>query len=85
MLNFSGSSSKQMLHYIDIHLKDKSVDTAILHVAVNDLLNDNSQSNVYNLMSNIHKIIEKCKRVAVRNIFVSDFVYTIRVSLPILE
>ena len=85
MLNFSGSSSKQMLHYIDIHLKDKSVDTAILHVAVNDLLNDNSQSNVDNLMSNIHKIIEKCKRVGVRNIFVSDFVYTIRVSLPILE
>ena len=63
MLNFSGSSSKQMLHYIDIHLKDKSVDTAILHVAVNDLLNDNSQSNVDNLMLNIHKIIEKCKRV----------------------
>ena len=85
MLNFSGSSSKQMLHYTDIHLKDKSVDTAILHVAVNDLLNDNSQSNVDNLMSNIHKIIEKCKRVGVRNIFVSDFVYTIRVSLPILE
>ena len=74
-----------MLHYIDIHLKDKSVDTAILYVAVNDLLNDNSQSNVDNLMLNIHKVIEKCKRVGVRNILVSDFVYTIRISLPVLE
>ena len=36
-------------------------------------------------MSNIHKIVEKCKRVGVRNIFVSGLVYTTRVSLPILE
>ena len=85
MLNFPGSSSKQMLHYIDIHLEDKSIDTVLLHVGVNDLLNDNSKSNVDNLMSNIHKIVEKCKRVGVRNIFVSGLVYTTRVSLPILE
>ena len=85
MLNFPGSSSKQMLHYIDIHLEDKSIDTVLLHVGVNGLLNDNSKSNVDNLMSNIHKIVEKCKRVGVRNIFVSGLVYTTRVSLPILE
>ena len=36
-------------------------------------------------MSNIHKIVEKCKRVRVRNIFVSGLVYTTRLSLPILE
>ena len=52
---------------------------------MNDLLNDNKKSNVDNLMSNIHKIVEKCKRVGVRNIFVSGLVYTTRVSLPILE
>ena len=31
MLNFPGCSSKQVLHYIDIHLEDKSIDTALLH------------------------------------------------------
>ena len=36
-------------------------------------------------MLNIDKIVEKCKRVGVRNIFVSGLVYTTRVSLPILE
>ena len=85
MLNFPRSSSKQMSHYIDIQLEDKSIDTVILHVGVNDLLNGNSQSDVDNLMSNTHKIIEKCKQVGVRNIFVSSLVYTTRVSLPILE
>ena len=33
-------------------------------------------------MSNIHKIVEKCKRVGFRNIFVSSLVYATRVSLP---
>ena len=46
MLNLPGSSSKQMSHYIDIHLEDNSIDTIILHAGVNDLLNGNSQSNV---------------------------------------
>ena len=36
-------------------------------------------------MSNIYKIIEKCKRVGVRNSFVLGLVYTTRVSLLILE
>ena len=46
MLNLPGSSCKQMSHYIDIHLEDNSIDTIILHVGVNDLLNGDSQSNV---------------------------------------
>ena len=85
MLNFPGSSSKQMLHYIDIHLEDKSTDTVLLHVGLNDLLNNNSQYNADNLMSDIHKIVEKCRRVGVRNTFMSCLVYTTRVSLSILE
>ena len=85
MLNFPGSSSKQMLHYIDVLLKDKFIDTVLLHVGVNDILNDNSQSNVDNMISNIHKIVEKCKRVGVGNIFVSGLVYIARAILPILE
>ena len=73
-----------MSHYIDIHLEYSSIDTVILHVGVKDLSNDNSQPNVDNLMSNIHKIIEKWKRIGVRNIFVCGLVYTKRVSLLIL-
>ena len=69
MLNFPGSSSKQMLHYIDIQLEDKPIDTVLLHVGVNDLLNDTSKSNVDNLGKNIHKIVEKCKVVGARNIW----------------
>ena len=85
MLNFPGSSSKQILHYIHIHLEDKSIDTVPFHVGAADLLNDNSQSSVDNLMSNIHKIVQKCKRLGVRHIFVSGLVYNKRLTLPILK
>ena len=39
MLNFPGSSSEQMLHYIDKHLEDKSISNVIFHISLNDLSN----------------------------------------------
>ena len=59
----NGSSSKQMLHYIDMHLEDKSIDTIILHAGVNDFLNDNSQSNVNNLNLQNHRKIENNRKM----------------------
>ena len=43
MLNFQGASSNEILHYIDVHLKEKLIDTVIVHVGVNDLLNRKSE------------------------------------------
>ena len=52
---------------------------------MNDFLNANSQSSVDNLISNIHKIVQKRKQVGVKNILLSDLMYTKRLKLPILE
>ena len=46
MLSFPGASSSKILHFIDVHLKEKLIDTAIVHVGVNDLLNGNSQFKI---------------------------------------
>ena len=62
-LNFPGSSSKQMLHDVDMHLEDKSINTIILHAGVNDFLNDNSQSNVNNLNLQNHRKIENNRKM----------------------
>ena len=53
MLAFPGASSKQMLHYLDINLENCNTDTVIIHVGVNDLMHDNSQSNIESLIRNI--------------------------------
>ena len=59
MFKFSGVSSHQLLHYLDVHLKDKSIDTVIAHIGVNDLLTKSSRSGMDNLIYNIKKITEK--------------------------
>ena len=59
MFNFPGASSHQLLHYLDVHLKDKSIDTVIIHIGINDLLTNSSRSVMDNLILNIKKITEK--------------------------
>ena len=59
MLKFPGASSNEILHCIDAHLKEKLIDTVIIHVGVNGLLNRNSQLKVNPLIENIKKITQK--------------------------
>ena len=35
MFYFPGTSSHQLLHYLDVHLKNKSNDTVIIHTGIN--------------------------------------------------
>ena len=60
MLNFPGASSRQLLHYMDIHLDTIQVDTVVTHIGVNDLLNYSNQSRIDSLMNNIICNVEKC-------------------------
>ena len=59
LISFPGASSKSLLHYLDVHLKDKNINTVILHIGVNDLLNDSLEC-VNMLMENLTKMIKKC-------------------------
>ena len=43
---FPGGTSKELLYYVEPTLKNKKFDDALLHVGVNDLLNDESQNSV---------------------------------------
>ena len=87
VFNFPGASSHQLLHYLDVHLNDKSVDIGIIEVIINDLLTKNSRSRscMNNLTSNIKKITEKCLMFGVKNVFVSGLVCTTRVDVSLLE
>ena len=85
LISFPGASSKRLLHYLDVHLEDKNTDTVILHIGVNDLLNDNSPEGVNQLMENLKSMIEKCRMYGVKNILVSSIVYTTKLELRLLE
>ena len=70
---------------LDVHLTDCSPGAVILHVGVNDLLEDNSKSKIENLEKNIRSMVDKCHTYGVKNVFISGLVYTARIGLPVLE
>ena len=84
MISFPGASSNENLHYLGIHLTSSSADTVILHVRVNDLLEDNIQSKTENLGKHFKSVIEKCQKRRIKNVFISGLVYTTRLGLPFL-
>ena len=54
--------------------------TALIHAGINNVLNDKSQSNTENLLSNVKCMVDKCQKIFVKNILISGLVFTTRVS-----
>ena len=85
MVSFSGATLKEILHYLDVQLTSSSADAVKLHVGVNDLLEDNSKLKIKNIGKNLRSIVEKRHTYVVKNVFISGFVYTPRIDLPVHE
>ena len=84
-LFFPGATSEQVLQYLDVNLRMYGPKTVIIHVGINDLLNDYGDLNVNKVLKNFHAMIKKCCDFDVRNILLSGLVYCKRVKLSILE
>ena len=78
MLDFPDASSRQLLRYVDIHPEGIQVDTAVIHIRVNDLLNYSDQPRIDSLTNNIKCMIEKCHNYGIKDIFLSGIVFTMR-------
>ena len=74
MKSFPGGTSKELLYYVEPRLKNKKIVNVLLHVGVNDLLNDESQVSVQNLLDNFNQIGLKCKSAGVKERFISGIV-----------
>ena len=85
MFNFPGASFQQMLHYLDVNLEDRQINTVVIYVEIIDILRYRSQSSIDGLLQNIQNMSLKCKKIGVKNIFISGLVHTIRISTDILE
>ena len=72
--SFPRGTFKEVLYYVESTSKNKKFDDALLHVGVNDLLNDESQESVQNLLDNLKQIGLKCKSAGVKRILISGIV-----------
>ena len=83
--SFPGCNSKEMLHYIEPTLETGFYESAILHVWVNDLLNDKLSSSTDNLISNLVNIVDKCKSFGVVDLFVSGIAFNKRLPYTVIK
>ena len=65
-----------MLHFTEPTLETGFCDSAILHVGVNDLLNNKSPSSTDDLVSNLVEIVNKCKSFGVMDPFFLELILT---------
>ena len=72
--SFPGGTSKELPYFVEPTLKNKKINDALLHVGVNDLLNDERQDFVQNLLDNLKQIGLKCKSAGVKRVLVSGIV-----------
>ena len=66
MLKFPCASLRQLLHYMDIHLEGIQIDTVVIHIGVNDLLNSSNQSRTNSLMNNIICMVKNATIMVLR-------------------
>ena len=74
-----------MLHYFDVHLESRQIDTFVIPIGVIDILRDSSPSKIDEPLQNINYMSLKCKKFAVKNIYIPGLVYKTRVNIAILE
>ena len=74
---------KKFYTILDAQLTNSCADAVILHVVVNDLLEDNSKSKIENLGKNLGLMVEKFHTYGVKNVFISGLVHKTRIGLPV--
>ena len=67
---FPGSTSEQILQYLEINLKINNPDAILFNAGINDVLNDSSDSGLENVSTNFQQMVEKCRKYNVKLIFI---------------
>ena len=78
---FPDGTSNQLLHYLYVNLQDNNTESALLHVGVNDVLQDSTET-INNFFNNVHDMAKKYCSYNMKNVFISGLVI---VKKPILK
>ena len=83
--HFLGTSSKDLLHYIDTTLEEQNFEAAIIHIGINDTLCDRSSRQINLFLQNIKEIGKKCKSYKVKYVFISSLTFNSRIFHRLLN
>ena len=70
---------------MDINLQDNKTESVILHVGINDVLQNSTETNINSFSNNFQEMAEKCRNSNVNNVFISGLVYAERFNVKSIE
>ena len=82
---FPYTTSNQLLHYLDVNLQDNNTESVILHVDINDVLQNSTETNINSFFNNVREMAEKFRSYNVKNVFISGLVYPERFNVKTFE
>ena len=75
---FPGATSENLLHYIDTTLQDNSFEVAVIHIGINDIVNNKNSLNTDHILQNIKDTAQKCMRYGVQKALITGLLTTSR-------
>ena len=82
---FPGATSKDLLHYVDTTLQDNLFEVAVIHIGINDIVNNKNSLNTDHMLENIKNIALKCKRYGIQKVLISGLLTTNRLTQDVIE
>ena len=70
---------------MDPTLSEGNYKTAIVHIGINDIINNDNSTKVENRLSNSEKIAIKLKKYGIKNVCLSDLIFTTGVQFTIIN
>ena len=70
---------------MDITLQDNLFEVTVIHICINDIVNNKNSLSTYHMSENIKNIARKCKRYGIQKVLISGLLTTNRSAQDVIE
>ena len=82
---FLEATSKDLLQYVDTTSQDNLFEIAVIHIGINDFVNNKNSLNIDHVLENIKNNAWKCKRYGIQKVLISGLLTTNRLEQAVIE
>ena len=82
---FPEGTSKDLLHYVDTTLQDNLSEVAVIHIGVNDFVNNKNSLNTDHMLENVKNFRRKFKMYDIQKVLISGLLTTNCLAQDVIE
>ena len=82
---FPGGTFQDLLHYVDTTLQDNLFEVAVIHIGINDFVNNKNSLNTDHMLGNVKNFRRKFKMYDIRKVLISGLLTTNFLEQNVIE